>query len=231
MKRRHFTLIELLVVIAIIAILAGMLLPALNAAREKGRRASCTSNQKQLGLAMKQYAMDYNDRFPWFTTLSGVGVTTVEAATDAPSLAVATFREIYLSDRKVYVCPSTTDSVDAEAGDETSETKKWSYSYAYFAPNFIEGSFPADAVVTCDFGGGTAANDGRACHQNFGNLLFFDGHVSGTSAIKWAEQHKTVTNTSTKALVDLTYNAAFAEGAPSVLRSAHKGTVPEEPEE
>jgi prepilin-type N-terminal cleavage/methylation domain-containing protein/prepilin-type processing-associated H-X9-DG protein len=64
-RRPAFTLIELLVVIAIIAILAAILFPVFAQAREKSRQATCTSNMKQMGLALLMYAGDYDETLPW----------------------------------------------------------------------------------------------------------------------------------------------------------------------
>jgi prepilin-type N-terminal cleavage/methylation domain-containing protein/prepilin-type processing-associated H-X9-DG protein len=96
--RRGFTLIELLVVIAIIAILAAILFPVFAKAREKARQSSCLSNCKQLGLAMMQYAQDYDER--WALWFQSAGTNDVTRHYWSELIAP------YVKNTQIFLCPS-----------------------------------------------------------------------------------------------------------------------------
>ncbi len=114
MNKREFTLIELLIVVAIIAILAGMLLPALNKARLSAQSSSCVSNQRQLGLALVGYAGDCNGHFP-FVDYDGIGGSSVRI-TWAYSLNYTN----YVKNNKVLFCDAAAPGFTSATGMERS---------------------------------------------------------------------------------------------------------------
>lgn len=112
---KGFTLIELLVVIAIISLLAAILFPVFARARENARRAACQSNLKQIGLGIRQYTQDYDERYPTYWSDADGLIHTVtgtfyfnatNTTDDTLDKGWAEMVQPYLKSTQLFQCPS-----------------------------------------------------------------------------------------------------------------------------
>ncbi len=155
MKEKKFTLIELLVVIAIIAIIAAMLLPALNKARAKAWVASCVSNQKQISLALFQYAQDNDGWLPpgwsanypgsvrWWGDGNGPGAALLITLKYVPGFVESEIAED--TDYSILSCP-------ARPNGGTATTYMWYFGYGDGWRNNSVNRLPANSKQIYLFG-------------------------------------------------------------------------------
>ncbi|MBI5831549.1 MAG: DUF1559 domain-containing protein [Armatimonadetes bacterium] len=197
-RRRGFTLIEMLVVIAIIAILAAILFPVFAKAREKARQSSCSSNLKQIGLAMIQYRQDYDETTPWY--VNGASWNTWAAGT----AYWGRFYEPYAKSQQIFRCPSaaSTDSAGSTGGADNGVNANYGLNGYYENKTDAVVTAPSDKIVVHDSWETRLDDNGdmlcpqtgqtlnltqwRAYparvweywrHNETCNLLFYDGHV------------------------------------------------------
>ena len=192
LNRMRFTLIELLVVIAIIAILAAILLPALNSARDRGRTIDCNSKLNSLGKANLMYAADNDDFFSptyknataktgfWGDGDSSRGLLTPYIGLHKPDVEIGEVSPGAISN---FGCVSMSPSDKVRhsygynllLGSDWQKLKSTRYKRPTLSIIFCDVDSTQGAVVTY-----ANANDNKPCyrHNNTANFAFADGHTA-----------------------------------------------------
>ena len=168
-KTGWFTLIELLIVVAIIAILAGMLLPALNSAKKKSMRIACTSQLKQVGTAMLSYATDNKEYLPP-RTQSGPNYLVhhgyIKTAAIIEHAYISAFGTGYYSFKRnsVFVCPY--------AASESDKKIKTTYSrIAYQTTYTVTRQELGTSEYYCQYSATYEGVESRRLHAIRGNII------------------------------------------------------------
>jgi len=184
--QRAFTLVELLVVIGIIAVLLGILVPAVSRAREHANRTLCLTNLRAIGVAMQQYSEAFNNRLP------NANPPKTSYDYDAINFVLSSFARDFVQSPASFHCPSDDNPVPSEidTADYTlPNSARCSYDFysVFWAPEYGPKLIKlSQAPLGWDLDGGSAKPTAQQNHgTSGGNVVFGDGHAEWQDRSKW----------------------------------------------